>query len=650
MVLVLVVSGMAPVAALATTPSAPTVTSTSHQVGVWTSDSTVDIAWQAPVNPVSAWNYEWSGQPVGGAPEQPRLPGTDTGMTSEPLPDGYRYVYVRYQDQSGAWSDNTRAGPFLIDTLPASPGSLHSDTDHPPGGPPTDKRQIGITWSAASDPLPPLSNYSSGAAGLSWEWSASSSPIVPDTIVDVGPQQGGTGTDPLPDGTWWFYIRAVDNAGNWSATSSIGPFVIAAGPTVTIDSGPAQDSANNPTTVTFTFSTTSAAGLTLQCSVDSAPFATCTSPQTLRNLSIGRHTFSVRLRDADNKTKASQDRTFWVGPPPPPPPTWATPVTVAPAGPQSATSPYAPSVAFAPDGSLHVAYIVPNGDQRGLFYATNKSGTWQSTKIANASTLGDEWTSIVVDGNGRAHVVYQNIAGGVFYLTNQGGSWVSKRLAGGTGLVVYPEIAVGSNNRVHIVYFVPGSSPGLRYATNNSGKWVTKRITKNAFDISADIALDSSGKVHIVYGREHKGYRYITNKTGAWRGGAVLVAQMLDRPPAIDIDSQGRPNVVYLVPNGPIPFGTWTAVKTSAGWSRTMLVSTASLRADIRAGAGGSVSVVAFGGALQYTGGAGSWYEYNAAPDARNGKIAFDIGPGGQMAIVYVRTDYSLGVVVSPAP
>jgi hypothetical protein len=555
---------------------------------------------------------------------------------------------VRFHESGGGWSNHTQVGPFWIDTTPPSPGSLHSDSDHPPGDTPTDKRQITITWSAASDPSPSGPGSPSGAAGRSWEWSASATPIVPDEVVDDGPGQGGTGSDPLPDGTWYFYMRAVDNAGNWSVASRIGPFMIAAGPTVQITSGPAHESANNPANVTFTFSTSSAQ-LTLQCSLDNAAFAACTSPKTYNNLSMGVHRFQVRGKNASNVVVASDERSFWVGPLPPPPPTWSAPETVAPAGSSDATHPSAQSVAFAPDGSLHVVYIVPNGTLRGLYYATNKSGAWQNTKIANASTLGDEWTSIDVDSAGEAHVVFQNISAGVFYLTNASGAWVSKKLTGGTGMVVYPEITVDSNNRVHIVYFVPGGSPGLRYRTNASGSWVTKRITTNAFDISADIALDAKRKVHIVYGRANKGYRYITNKSGAWKGGDVAKGFSSTRPPAIAIDSLGRPVVVFANPgsSSTLAAGTWSAVKTSAGWVKSQVASYASLRVEIRAGAAGSAQVVLFSGGQYYSNRGQPWSESAAAPAYGNTKIAFDVGPSGQRAIVFSTASHSLGVVVA---
>jgi hypothetical protein len=36
-------------------------------------------------------------------------------------------------------------------------------------------------------------------------------------------------TAPLPPGAWYVHVCAVDNAGNWSAVGTIGPFVIMPG-------------------------------------------------------------------------------------------------------------------------------------------------------------------------------------------------------------------------------------------------------------------------------------------------------------------------------------------------------------------------------------------------------------------------------------
>lgn len=62
-------------------------------------------------------------------------------------------------------------------------------------------------------------------------------------------------------------------------------------PYTTIDSGPFGGVSN--TTASFTFSSPTA-GATFECSLDSAPFGVCTSPQSYTALVDGSHTFAVR--------------------------------------------------------------------------------------------------------------------------------------------------------------------------------------------------------------------------------------------------------------------------------------------------------------------------------------------------------------------
>lgn len=71
----------------------------------------------------------------------------------------------------------------------------------------------------------------------------------------------------------------------------------AASPVATprIASGPSG--ATSATSATFAF-TVGARGDTLECSLDGAPYATCTSPKTYAGLADGSHTFGVRDRNA----------------------------------------------------------------------------------------------------------------------------------------------------------------------------------------------------------------------------------------------------------------------------------------------------------------------------------------------------------------
>jgi hypothetical protein len=79
-------------------------------------------------------------------------------------------------------------------------------------------------------------------------------------------------------------------------------------PETTIDSGPSGTISSGD--ASFTFSS-SEAGSTLECSLDSAAYTACTSPKSFMNLSDGSHTFKVRATDAAGNTDASPASTTW---------------------------------------------------------------------------------------------------------------------------------------------------------------------------------------------------------------------------------------------------------------------------------------------------------------------------------------------------
>jgi len=90
-------------------------------------------------------------------------------------------------------------------------------------------------------------------------------------------------------------------------------------PDTTIDSGPSGTIATDQ--ATFTFSGTPLSDTAkLQCRIDAAPFADCTSPQSFTGLAEGPHTVSFRAEDAvGNQDATPAARTFTVDTTPPPP-------------------------------------------------------------------------------------------------------------------------------------------------------------------------------------------------------------------------------------------------------------------------------------------------------------------------------------------
>lgn len=119
---------------------------------------------------------------------------------------------------------NPPTGP-LLDTLPPlAPTDIRSS--HAVGVP-SDDDTVDVEWEPARDaaPSPGSGQKASGVDGYSIAWSQDPE-TLPDGHKDLGPVTVGTTSFPLAPGRWWFHIRTVDRAGNWSRTVHLGPFVI----------------------------------------------------------------------------------------------------------------------------------------------------------------------------------------------------------------------------------------------------------------------------------------------------------------------------------------------------------------------------------------------------------------------------------------
>jgi acid phosphatase type 7 len=98
----------------------------------------------------------------------------------------------------------------------------------------------------------------------------------------------------LSDGPHTFQVRATDATGNTDATPAFRTWTVdTTAPHTTIHSGPSG--LTNEDHATFTFS--SEAGATFECSLDGAPYSACTSPKSYTNLPEGHHTFDVTATD-----------------------------------------------------------------------------------------------------------------------------------------------------------------------------------------------------------------------------------------------------------------------------------------------------------------------------------------------------------------
>jgi large repetitive protein len=110
-----------------------------------------------------------------------------------------------------------------------------------------------------------------------------------------------SGYSDLPDGSHTFVVKATDAAGNtgqdiyeWRVDN--------VAPTVIIVQKP-----NDPSDVKSpTFAFTVNEGGSVQCKLDNASFAACTSPKSYTNLADGLHTFTVKATDGAGNTGQAQ--------------------------------------------------------------------------------------------------------------------------------------------------------------------------------------------------------------------------------------------------------------------------------------------------------------------------------------------------------
>ena len=179
---------------------------------------------------------------------------------------------MRARDQAGNVDATPATRSFTVDTQ-----APNTTITSGPSGPTNDST--------------PTFGFSSSQSGSSFECRVDSAAFAPCS----GPGATHTPTTALSEGSHTFEVRAIDPAGNVDPTPATRSFTVdIQAPDTTITSGPP-----NPTTdrtPTFTFTSTEA-GSTFQCRLDSSNFAACSSPKTYSTQSFVSHTFQVRAID-----------------------------------------------------------------------------------------------------------------------------------------------------------------------------------------------------------------------------------------------------------------------------------------------------------------------------------------------------------------
>lgn len=203
-------------------PTITTVASTTP-VGAWVNTNTISVSWSgvSDSSGVGGYSFAWSPDPVFEPDGTKEADGQTTAHTRV-VPDGQQWFHIRAGDVFGNFGATTHLGPFLIDTFRPFQPRLSSPTHRARVR--SAKRRIEVNWVAPGDSI-------SGLDGFSFAW-ARRQRVSVDQAKDVEENVFRRTSARLDPGSWWFGIRARDNAGNWSNTVVLGPFVITGVPPV----------------------------------------------------------------------------------------------------------------------------------------------------------------------------------------------------------------------------------------------------------------------------------------------------------------------------------------------------------------------------------------------------------------------------------
>lgn len=172
-----------------------------------------------------------------------------------------------------------------------------------------------------------------------------------------------------------------------------------------------------------------------------------------------------------------------------------------------------PQLAVDNTGVVHVVWEDESRGIRKIYYARRGSdGSWSSPQVIPSSYVYPNSSRLAVDKDGNAHVVWteegwiDSSTTSFIYYTQQGndGTWSSvQNLSSNLWYSEYPRLALDGYGNTHVVW---SGSLGdwehhLYYRQRASdGIWSEpKNISEAAYDLSAQMAVDESGTVHVLW-------------------------------------------------------------------------------------------------------------------------------------------------------
>jgi hypothetical protein len=282
-------------------------------------------------------------------------------FTTGALADGSHTFRVALLDAAGNQGPSA-SSTIVIDTTAPSTTPTISSSPAIPG----------------NDPTPSIA-FTGAGAGETHECQVDGGAWMPCTSP--------TSLGPLDDGAITFSVRLVDAAGNTGSASTTTWTVDVSAPAPPTLTRTPSDTPTASTSASIAIAAAEADG-TLQCSLDGAAWATCTSPRSLTGLADGSHTMRVRQVDAAGNAGAIASESWVVD-------------TTAPSA--------APTITAGPCGGVAVttAGFAFTGAGTGEVYECSlDSGAWEAcTSPVSLTGLADgahAWSVRLVDAAGNS--------------------------------------------------------------------------------------------------------------------------------------------------------------------------------------------------------------------------------------------------------
>jgi len=191
-----------------------------------------------------------------------------------------------------------------------------------------------------------------------------------------------------------------------------------------------------------------------------------------------------------------------------------------------------------------------------LFLRGNAGWT---TKRLTYNPGWSEYPDIAVDSNDYLHVIWDDYSPGnfeIFYKksTDGGATWITKRLTYNAGYSSRASIAIDSNNHLHVVWedstFFPNEIL-YKKSTDGGTTWTTKRLTFNSgYSSNPNIATDSNNHLHVVWQDDSPGndeiyYKKSTDGGTSWSTKRLTFNSGDSRNSSIAIDSSDNLHLVW---------------------------------------------------------------------------------------------------------